>query len=141
VADKSEDEFAYQDLGLQEFRMAIVPHAGGWQPLVPARAAAELATPPITLLESFHPGPLPRRLSLAGLEAPGVLVTALKRAEDGDGVIVRFAESTGQAGHGAFRLGDRRFELDVQPWSVRTFRIPDDASLEPTEVDLLERSL
>jgi hypothetical protein len=56
-------------------------------------------------------------------------------------VIVRFAESTGQAGHGTFRLWDRRFELDVQPWSVRTFRIPDDPSFEPTEVDLLERSL
>jgi alpha-mannosidase len=143
VAEEAAEEFAYQDLGLQELRMALVPFAGTWTAAVPARLAAQRATPAITLLESFHAGPLPRAASFGKVSGEGVTVTALKRAEDGDGTVVRLAETTGMARSAAFRLGDRRIAVELEPWSVRTFLLPDDPAGGPAavEVDLLERPL
>jgi alpha-mannosidase len=41
--------------------------------------------------------PLPHRLSLISLEGEGVVITAFKRAEDGDGFILRAFETLGRA--------------------------------------------
>jgi alpha-mannosidase len=140
VADEARELFSYQDIGLQRFRMALRPHQGSWPALEPVRRAAELAAPPITSLESFHAGDLSQALSFGEVRGAGLVVTAIKRAEDGDATIVRLAETVGGAGRGSIRLGERRCDVELGPWEIRTLRFPDDPAEGVREVDLLERS-
>jgi alpha-mannosidase len=139
VADEATETFAYQDLGQQAFRVALRPHAGEWADLEPVRRAAELAAPPITSLESFHDGDLPLALSFGELHGNGLVVSALKRAEEGAATIVRVAETGGRPGRGWLRLGETRFDLDLGPWEIQTWRIDDDPTQPILEADLLER--
>src|SRR5207247_6101479 len=55
--------FEYMDLGRQEFRVRLVPHAGDWRRAGVVRLAAELNQPAFALLETCHRGPLPQRVS------------------------------------------------------------------------------
>jgi alpha-mannosidase len=43
--------------------------------------------------------------SLVALDAPGLLLSALKPAEDGDGIVVRVLNPTDTAGEASLRLG------------------------------------
>ncbi|NUN97001.1 MAG: hypothetical protein HUU16_12575 [Candidatus Omnitrophica bacterium] len=78
-----------QSPGEHEFRYWIYPHAGNWEKggvfteverftvgLEPAQAGA-------------HAGDLPTRLSFLSVEPSQLVVTALKRSEDGKGVLLR----------------------------------------------------
>lgn len=85
------------------FRYALTSHAGGFDPVAAARFGWEVANP---LLTTTVP-PLPRgepgggnqtTVSFCTVDAPNVLVLTLKRAEDGDGWIVRLWEMAGRAG-------------------------------------------
>jgi len=40
-------------------------------------------------METYHEGPLPEKDSYFSVEADNVILEALKRAEDGDGLILR----------------------------------------------------
>ena len=75
--------------------MRLVPHAGDWRAADVVRRAAELNQPPFALLETYHAGPLPQRKSY-GHDDGAVVVTVVKRAEDGDGVVVRAYETAGR---------------------------------------------
>ena len=46
-----------------------------------------------------HAGELPQRHSFAGIADTNVVLTAMKRSEDGKGLIMRFYESTGKGGN------------------------------------------
>ena len=50
---------------MQEFRYALAPHAGDWRQPAVLRRSAELAASVRAMLESFHTGVLPDRLSFA----------------------------------------------------------------------------
>lgn len=142
VPDEANEDFTYHDQGPRRFRLWLVPHAGDWRATAPARAAAELAQPPLSLLESFHAGPLPARGSLGAVEGEGVVASAFKRAEDGDATVLRLVETLGRDTPAQVRLaGGRELAVTLDPWSVRTFRLPDDGAREPQEVDLVERPL
>ena len=82
-------DFEYMDQGRQRFRVRLVPHAGDWRDAGVVRLAAELNQPPFAMLESYHDGPLAAQASYASTAAASVVVTVLKRAEDGDGFVVR----------------------------------------------------
>jgi alpha-mannosidase len=140
IADERSEEFSYQDAGIQRFRLVLVPHADTWRAVVPARLAAEVGQRPLTLLESFHDGPLARAGSFAEVEAPGAVIGAIKRAEDGRATVVRIAETIGRPTSGVVRLPrGRSVPIVLGPWQVRTFRVPDEPDETATETDLLEQ--
>lgn len=82
------------DLGPHRMGFAIVGHAGDWRSGV--QREASLFDQP---LRAFHaprrPGPLGRSFSFARVDSPQVRIAALKKAEDGDGFIVRLQELFG----------------------------------------------
>jgi len=89
--------YPFTDQGIQSFRYAIVPHDGDWRAAGTVRAAMELNAEPAVVLETAHAGPMPPSASFLRCSAPGVVVAVLKRAEDGDALVVRAHEAHGIA--------------------------------------------
>ena len=135
--------YQFQDLGVQRFTLSLLPHRGTWADAGLTRAATELNQRPTILLESGHPGRLPDTASYAAVEPDNLVLGAVKVAEDGDDLVVRVVETCGRAVRGAvdLPLWQRRFEIDIGPFQIRTFRISRDPDVEVTETDLLERPL
>jgi len=133
-------EFDYMDQGRQRFTVRLLPHAGDWRDAGVVRLAAELHQPVYPMLESFHPGPLPPQGSYASDGAGDVVVTVVKRAEEGDAFVVRAFESSGRASHVTVELPilGRTIETDFGANEIKTFLVPV-AEAEPVrEVSLLE---
>ena len=59
-ARRPDGRYEYLDQGRQDFVYRLVPHAGDWRDAGVVRIAAELNQPPFALIESYHPGELPR---------------------------------------------------------------------------------
>jgi alpha-mannosidase len=135
-----EGSYAYLDQGQQEFRYALLPHVGSWQEAATVRRAAELNAPPIGLLETYHDGPLPQRACALEVSPHHVVVSALKRAEDGDATILRCHEAAGIAADATILLHTwgRVVQASFRPSEIKTLRIPDDPALPVAEVNLLE---
>lgn len=150
---------AWQDVGRHTFRYALMAHAGGFSvPGVAERAAAaarELNAPVIAQPESLHPGTLPERYAHIAVRAErgprpavqnglhtapvraSVVVSAIKRAEDGGGTIVRAHEVRGEAAQVTIVLGKTRHTAAFTPCQIRTFCFPDDDA-PVFDVNLLE---
>lgn len=135
--------YHYIDQGRQEFTYRLVPHRGGWQQSQSPRLGHELNVPFTAVVESNHPGTLPRSLSMLEIGAPNVLVSAVKRAEDDGGYIVRVYEACGRPTQCCFiwHGGAITWEASISPFEIKTFYIPDGDSSQVREVDLLERPL
>ena len=86
---------ATQDHGRHRSRWAISGHAGRWADSDTAWQAARLNQPPAAFVVEPGPGPLGASFSLLSPSDPGVAVRAFKRAEDGEGWILRLQELTG----------------------------------------------
>ena len=94
-APKSPDPDA--DMGVHRFAYAVMPHAGGWREGVMA-AAIHFNTPP---LWAAAPAGCRR---LVELDDPNLFVSAIKRCEDSDGLLVRLYEMHGARGTAGLRL-------------------------------------
>jgi alpha-mannosidase len=103
--------------------------------------AAEFNQPPVVLVAACRPeGTLPTAGSFLTVDADNVLVTALKKAEDNDDLILRACETTGQATRTALRLPHwgRAIEAAFGPCEIKTFRVPRDPQRPVVETNLLE---
>ena len=129
------------DLGEHRVGMLLVPHQGPWQDAAIDRAAQELAHPLALLAETYHGGQLPEQASFAHVEGEGIRLSALKKAEDGDGYIVRLWESRGRAASGVVVLDfmDERFPITLGPFQIASFRVRPGGGACP--VDLTEEPI
>jgi alpha-mannosidase len=138
--------YSFQDQGIQRFSYELIAHDGDWRAAQPTRRAAVLGSPVRAMLESSHPGSLPRIHSFADDGADSVIVTALKGSEDssddpsGADLIVRAVESAGFATSAkiALPLVGRTLDFEFLPHQVRTFRVPRDPAGDVVEVNLVE---
>jgi alpha-mannosidase len=124
-------DFEYMDLGRQTFRIRLVPHAGDWRDADVVRLAAELNQPPFALIETYHDGSLPQRKSFADDGGRDVVVTAIKRAEDGNGVVVRALETAGRDGDARIEILGETIDARFGAHEIKTF-------VDGRETDLLE---
>jgi alpha-mannosidase len=132
--------YGYTDQGLRRFRYALVPHAGSWADAGVVRRALELNAPPIALSATYHDGPLPQRASYLDVDATNVVVSVVKRAEDGGATVVRAFESSGNRTRATIRMHawERAIEASYGPCEIKTFLVPDDPTAPVTETNLLE---
>jgi alpha-mannosidase len=75
--------------GLHTFRYAVMPHEGDWKKGSVPQAAARFTSPLRAIVATTHPGDLPATQSFLSIDHPGFLVTALKKAERDEGIILR----------------------------------------------------
>jgi alpha-mannosidase len=139
------EDYAYLDQGVQRFTYRLLPHLGDWRAAGVARAAAELNQPPLAVVESPHPGPLPQREWFATAEPASVLLSVVKLAEDGGGLpgdlVVRAYETAGRPASRAtidLPMLGRRLRTSFGAHQIRTFRVPTDPAEPVVETNLLE---
>jgi alpha-mannosidase len=94
----------HADEGHHEFTYSLYPHAGGWKDALTIRRGYELNYKLIALPCSKHQGNLPAEHSFMQAKSDNVIVTAIKRAEDANALIVRFYEWAGKRGDVAIQL-------------------------------------
>jgi alpha-mannosidase len=131
--------YIWQDQGHQEFRMLLRPHTGTWQGADVVRSAEEFTAPVPIIYQGTHPGQRPLTASFLAVDAPTVVVSVVKKAEEGDDLIVRCYETAGRPAEATLDLGlvKRRWSGRFRPFEIKTLRIPLNGGTI-REVNLLE---
>jgi alpha-mannosidase len=94
------------DMGHHHFHYALYPHAGTWKDAMTERHGYEYNYPLTAKVTTAHPGALPATHSFASVAPENVVLTAVKKAEDANGLIFRAFEWAGK---------DATMELHVPP--------------------------
>jgi alpha-mannosidase len=87
---------AEADMGHHHFHYALYPHAGTWKDALTVRHGWEYNYPLTTVVTTAHPGSLPASHSFASVAPENVVLTAVKKAEDANGLILRVYEWAGK---------------------------------------------
>jgi len=109
----------HADEGLHEFTYSLYPHGGSWRDALTVRRGYELNYPLLVRQIEKHEGELKDELSFLQIESDNVVLTAAKKAEKEDALILRFYEWAGKE-------ADVRLHLPVRATLV-------------SETDLMER--
>ncbi|AZN40126.1 alpha-mannosidase [Paenibacillus albus] len=130
----------FMDQGVQEFKYGLVPHAGGWQDAQVAQKAYELNVPPVSIVETYHEGSLPQSFAGIQVSSDQIIATAFKKAEDGDGYILRCYETSGREATTSIAIPmlGRKWDAAFGACEIKTFRIPLSAADEVIENNLIE---
>jgi alpha-mannosidase len=94
----------HADEGVHEFTFSLYPHAGNWRDALTVQRGYELNDKLIALSTENHQGVLAADHSFLQLNSENVVMTAMKKAEDGDALIVRFYEWAGKEGDVTLQL-------------------------------------
>jgi alpha-mannosidase len=93
-----------QCLADHEFRYTIYPHEGAWSKSEVFREAERLSVPLEPAQAGTHGGDLPRRHSFLSVEPANLILSALKRSEDGEGIVIRLFNPTSERLEGKLRF-------------------------------------
>ena len=86
------------DRGHHHFRYSLYPHAGDWKQAMTVRRGYDFNYELQSMQLEGHEGILPPEQSFVSVSNPNVVLTAMKKAEDSDGLIFRFYEWAGTTG-------------------------------------------
>jgi alpha-mannosidase len=86
------------DRGHHSFRYSLYPHAGDWKQALTVRRGYEFNYKLSAFQMEAHEGTLPAALSFVGIKQKNVILTAMKKTEHGNGLLLRFYEWAGKAG-------------------------------------------
>jgi hypothetical protein len=96
-----------QDWGRHRMLYGLYGHRGDWRAGGSERQSLRLNQPPLVFRVPAAPGPLGRSYSFLQVDSAQVGVRAIKRAEEGEAVVVRLQELWGQeSGEVTVRAGD-----------------------------------
>jgi len=84
------------DRGHHHFHFALYPHAGTWKDAMTVRHGWEYNYPLTATVTTAHGGSLPAEHSFASVTPENVVLTAVKKAEDANGLILRVYEWAGK---------------------------------------------
>jgi alpha-mannosidase len=84
------------DMGHHHFHYALYPHAGTWKDALTVRHGYEYNYPLTAVVTTAHAGALPPEHSFASVGPENVVLTAVKKAEDANGLIFRAYEWAGK---------------------------------------------
>ena len=104
-----------QELRRYEFRYSIYPHKGDWREASSYKHAFEFNCN-LDAVQLREDEKLPLKRSFLKIEPENVVLSALKRAEDGEGVILRFYETKGEE-------TDAEITLFKEPKAVRVVNL------------------
>jgi len=119
-------ESDYMAQGVTEFRYTLMPLGEGWAEVI--RAGKVLNKGLTNILDTWHKGTL-NKDSLSGLtvDAPNVMLSAIKRSEDGTGTILRLYETDGRevTFHAEGCCLPAPLQAHINPWELQTWYCPD----------------
>ena len=127
-------DFQYMEQGITTGRIRVIPEAVS--PNAAAAQAMQWNDLPVVVCEANHDGTLPPTATGLTMTADDAVVTALKKAEDGNGYVLRLTEYAGSGSTTCLRLGNTETEISVSPYEIKTLRFLPDGSV--TETNMLE---
>jgi len=84
------------DRGHHQFAYSLYPHAGDWKQALTVRRGYEFNYQLRAQQVDAHDGALPAKHSFVGVIGDNVVLTAVKKAEDGDALLLRIYEWAGK---------------------------------------------
>ncbi|VGO21922.1 alpha-mannosidase [Pontiella sulfatireligans] len=91
--------------GVQTFEYALCPHAGNWQAADLATVSSIWNTPVRAMQIGRGKGSLPLEQSFIALKGKGIRISAIKPAEDANGIIVRLFNTSKEEQTATLQLG------------------------------------
>ncbi len=93
-----------QCLGRHRFELSLYPYRGTWERAGVLEAAHAFRAPPIGVAPVARgKGPLPQEAGLLEVTPQGIVVSAVKPAEAGEGIVIRIYNPTGRPVSGEIR--------------------------------------
>ncbi len=135
------DEYCeFMDQGVQEFKYVLVPHPGDWRRSGTVKKSFELNVPPVQVAETCHAGPMPLQYEGLRISRDNIIATVFKKAEDGNGYILRCYEVHGVETSAAVELPllGRKWNTEFDRCEIKTFRIPENPGRQVEEINLIE---
>lgn len=123
------------DRGAHEFTYSLYPHVGGWLEAQTVRRGYELNYPLLAMATDAHSGTRGRTYSFVRIAQDNVVLTALKKAEDSEDVILRFYEFAGKKGDVRIELADpvtEAWETNLQEKPERQLAVQGPVVMVPT---------
>jgi alpha-mannosidase len=137
------------DRGHQHFTYTLYPHAGTWKTADTVLRGYEYNYKMYAGQTMAHAGELPTSHSFVSIKPDNLVMTAMKRSEDGDGLILRFyewagkqtqaqitlpagathavetnlMEKNGEGANATLPVSNNKVELQVGPYSINTVRV------------------
>ncbi len=84
------------DMGEQHFRYSLYPHAGTWREADTVLHGYDFNNPLYAKQVNAHTGELPSTHSFVTIEPENLIVSAMKKSEDGNSLILRFYDWAGK---------------------------------------------
>lgn len=133
------EQVSYTEQGIQRFDYAFDPHEGACRYGDAVRFSQLLGEPLVLLPQSYHPGTLPERYCGIVCSSDHVVVSALKRAQKGNGYVLRLFETDGEPAELRIEIPGLSVACDVnvKPHEILSFYI-DDKTHSFTRVNFLE---
>jgi alpha-mannosidase len=132
-------EHIWQDQGIQTFRMLLIPHEGSWQSGQPVRRASEQLEAPVVIYQGIHRGSMAKSASFLSADNDKIVVSAIKKAENSDDLIIRCVETSGENTKASVSLKfiDTKWEGSFRPCEIKSLRV-NIKTRGISEVNLLE---
>jgi alpha-mannosidase len=135
-----DEDYPIIDQGIQTFTYQLLPHENSWEEAETVKHALELNQKPQFVVETYHTGTFPQEDSFISIDQPNVILSALKKAENLDGLVIRLYETTNQETvvNVDMKKWGRKLEIEFGPSEIKTFFIPKDANQPIVETNLIE---
>jgi alpha-mannosidase len=130
------EDHTFTDSGAHTASLRVHPHSGDWRSLGAMARELEHRHSPTVIADTYHPGTMAQSGSFLRVKpSGGVLVTTVKRAEDGGGTVLRLQEQHGvwaEAVISGALLG-REVTVHLEPYEIQSLFVPDSGA-EPARV-------
>jgi len=145
----------HADEGHHEFTYSLYPHGGDWKQALTVRRGYELNYKLLVTTPTKHDGDLPPSHSFLQIKPDNVIVTALKKAEDDNALIVRFYEWEGKTADatiglpgkpkaasetnlmekhlGDFSVSGAEVTVPIKPYEIKTVKVEFSGSTSASE--------
>jgi alpha-mannosidase len=127
---KRSSDSNYTDQGEHEFYYALLPATTQQKARIFKKALA-FNTLPTVILENHHEGKLPLTYSGLAVSAENIVISALKKSEDGMGYVLRAYECAGVETSAVIDCKDlAKVETTFSPYEIKTFFIHKNKQVE-----------
>jgi alpha-mannosidase len=92
------------DRGKHVINYSIYPHSGRWQSAATHRRGYEFNTPLLTVKTGAHRGKLPAAQSFVSITPSNLVLTSIKKAEDGNAWVLQWYDVTGESSRAVLSL-------------------------------------